>query len=38
LVKLEHERGPSLNLESQAMIFNIATLEIKNRDPMAFYP
>jgi hypothetical protein len=38
LVKHEHERGPSLNLESQAMIFNIATLEIKNRDPMAFYP
>lgn len=34
--KLEHEQGPNLSLESQAMILIVATLEIKNQDPMVF--
>jgi hypothetical protein len=36
LVKLEHEQGLGLSLKSQAMILNVAALEIKNWDPMVF--
>jgi hypothetical protein len=37
-VKFEHEKDPSLSLESQAIILGVAMLGFKNQDPMVFNP
>jgi hypothetical protein len=37
-VKLEHEQGPSLSLELQAIILGVAMLGFGNQDPMVLNP